>query len=344
MGAPRPGAVGRTWASLAGIAAAAVGLALAAGAAVEGLRPDLARLPGPEFRALAIPRVDADQRFGPAVADYAVHLSRSFGAGRIANLAGGFAGDGLEGQLAAAAKHQGRLRVLMNLDPAGCCGGAWAERERARLAAGRAAGAAGLHLGADLPAEAAPGAAGLEPILDACEALGLPVSAEVSGDEGREALARLSVRRPRLGLLASDLAGLAADPPAAAALLTRAPGLHLGLGARLAELARRPEAARAFLLAHADRVLHGTGTRYLDVPPYHELVLGDGPPARGEGEVLRFHLGNLRLLETRDRAIPSPVPTRAPGELRGLGLPRATLERIYHRNAERVLGFPPERP
>jgi predicted TIM-barrel fold metal-dependent hydrolase len=343
VGAPRTGTVARTWAALAAVAAAAVALAVATGAAVALVRPDLARLPEPEFRALAIPRVDADERFGPAVADYAARLSLSYGAGRIANLAGGFAGDGLESQLAAASKHQGRLRVFMNLDPAGCCGGGWAGREAARLAAGRAAGAAGLHLGADLPAAAAPGAAALEPVLDACEAMGLPLSADVSGDAGREALARLSERRPRLVLLVSDLAGLAADPAAAADLLARAPRLHLGLGARLAELARRPEAARAFLLAHADRVLYGTGTRYVDDPPYHELVLGDGPPARDAADLLRFHAGNLRLLESRDSAIPSPVPARAPGELRGLGLPRA-LERIYHRNAERILGFAPERP
>jgi predicted TIM-barrel fold metal-dependent hydrolase len=328
--------------ALAAVAAGAVALAVGAGAVVQLLRPDLARLRPVEFQALDIPRIDADQRFGPEVADYAGQLSRTFGAGRLANLTGGFAGGGLEEQLAAASRLEGRVRVFMNLDPAGCCGPEWTAREAARLAAGRAAGAAGLHLGADLPPGAAPGSPALEPVLEACEAMGLPLSAEASGEEGRRALGRIAEQRPGLAVVAADLAGLG-DPRAAAALLAAAPHLHLGLGGRLAELARQPEAARALLLAHADRVLYGTGARYLGGPPARELVLGAGPPARDEADLERFLLGNLRLLETRD-PVPSPVPSRAPGELRGLGLPRAALERIYHRNAERLLGFAPGGP
>ncbi len=316
--------VAAAWGRVLAVAAAALAVALLAATGLARLRPDLARLPESPFRALGLPRVDVEEQLTPGVVDYAVRLSRRFGVGALANLSGGHAGGGLEAQLAAAAPFPGRVAVFMNVDPDGCCGPAWARREVARLEAGRAAGAAGLAL---LPG--GPAAGDLPAALwDACERLGLPVAL---GD-GAVALAGA---RPRLEVLGLGFAGLAGDAAAAGAALDRLPNLRLSLGGALPLLASQGEAGRALLLRHPGRILFGTAIRYEDRPPWHELLLGDGPPVQDEAGLRRFYLGLYRILETRDTAIPGPVPGQPAVE--GMGLPRAVLERIYLRNGRALL-------
>lgn len=328
------GPIGRAWLRIGGVAVAALAAALLAAEAVERAHPELTRLPEVAFAALGIPRVDFDQRLTPAVVDYAVRLSRRFGIGALVNLAGGSPGDGLEAQLEAAARHGGRVKVFMNLDPSGCCGEDWAGREAARLERGHSAGAAGLAVLAD--GEADPGPLP-DALWQACERLGLPVALHRGAVE-------LAERHPRLTVVALGLGGLAADPAAAGASLARLPNLslELELGRTARELAGRGEAARALLLAHPGRILFGTGLRYQDRPPYHELFLGDGPPVEDQAELLRFFVGLYRFLETRDPGIPGLAAGEPP--LAGLGLPRPALERIYHRNGRRLLALTPEVP
>jgi predicted TIM-barrel fold metal-dependent hydrolase len=221
----------------------------------------------------------------------------------------------------------------MNLDPRGCCGADWSARETARLAMGRASGAAGLDVDAGaLPAPL--DGEGLEPLWDACQRFHLPVSVHLAGAAEREALARLAARRPALAFLLAHFGGPGADPAEMGRLLDRLPNVHLDLSARLAELASRPAEGRALLLAHADRLLFGTNVRVAGAPP-EVVIRGAG---RSAEEVRAFFQAHLRILETRDPAIPVP----GAGEVAGLGLPRAALERIYHGNAERLLGFRPE--
>jgi len=330
------GSIARAWLRIGGVAAAALAAALFLAEAVERTHPELTRLPEAAFHAFGVPRIDFDQRLTPAVVDYAVRLSRRFGIGALVNLGGGSSGDGLEAQLDAAARHGGRVKVFMNLDPSGCCGGDWVVRETARLDRGRSAGAAGLAI-----LSAGEAAAGPEPLPDAlwlaCERLGLPVALQ-------RGAAELAERHPRLAVVALGLGGLADDPEAASAALSRLPNLwlELELGRTAQELARRGEAARALVLAHPGRILFGTGIRYEDRPPYHELFLGEGPPVEDEAGLRRFFLGLYRFLETRDPEIPGLAAGQPP--LPGLGLPRPALERIYHRNGRRLLALSPEGP
>jgi predicted TIM-barrel fold metal-dependent hydrolase len=322
------------WIGIGAVAATALAGALLTSGAVERWRPELARLPESAFRALGIPRLDVDQQLTPAVTGQAVELSRRLGIAALANLSGGWWGGELEAQLAAAARHGGRVVVFMNLDPTGCCGPDWASREVARLEAGRAAGAAGLALlsgpGEPPAPEELPG-----PVWRACERLGLRVAL-------RSGALPLAEAHPDLAFIALGFGGLADDPAAAGAALSRLPNLHLDLGGAVPRLAGREEAARALLLAHSGRILFGTGVRYRDRPPHHELLLGEGPPVREEAELRRFFLGLYRFLETRDPAIPGLAAGEP--ELTGLGLPREVLERIYHRNGRRLLGLGAEEP
>jgi predicted TIM-barrel fold metal-dependent hydrolase len=173
----------------------------------------------------------------------------------------------------------------------------------------------------------------LAPVLDACEKARIPVSVHAGGPAERAALERVAHARPALRLLAAHLGGAGAGPAELSRLLDRLPNLQLDLSARLADLSAAPEEARALFLAHPDRLLFGTNTWVEGRSPDEVRVVGAGST---EAEVRAYFLGHLRFLETRDPAIPIP----GAGEVAGLGLPLPVLEQVYHRNAERLLGFP----
>jgi len=324
--------VRRTWLLVAAVSAAATALALLVPWAVERVRPGAVR-PPQLTTPLPLARIDAHLHVEATAVDQAVRLAAGFDTGAIVNVSGGWFGDGLESQLAAAARHPGRVRVLMNLDVRGCCGEAWGAREAARVAMGRASGAAGLDLSGEVLAAAALDGPGLAPILDACQKARIPVSVHLGGAAERAALARVASARPALQLLAAHLGGPGAGPGELSRLLDRLPNLHLDLSARLADLSAEPEEARALFLAHPDRLLFGTNVWVEGRSPDQVRVVGAGST---EAEVRAYFLGHLRFLETRDPDIPLP----GAGPVRGLGLPLPVLERVYRGNAQRLLGFP----
>lgn len=327
--------VQRTWLLLAAIAAAATALALGIATAVDGSHPGLL-VPAVPFQPLPMRRIDAHLRAEAGALDQAVQLTRAHGIEAFVNLAGGWFGNGLETQLAAAGKHGPRVRVFMGLDLQGCCDPGWGAREAGRLARGAGARAAGLHLGAPVSALTPLDGVALEPIWAACQKLSLPVSVWVGDGEQRAQVERVAALHPGLALVLAHLGGPGATLPELSRLMAARPNLHLDLSARLADLGADAEAGRAFLLAHRDRVLFGTNLE-VAASPDGALIRGAGGSAE---EVRAFFQGHLRFLETRDPDIALP----GAGHLAGLGLPRDLLERLYHRNAERLLGFEPEKP
>ncbi len=146
----------------------------------------------------------------------AVNVASSQGILGIVNLGGGQAGAGLERQVEAANRFPGRVLVFMSLDGAGCCSAGWADREVARLVTGRALGARGLHVPADL---AGPGgfpvaldSPALDPIWETTGGLGIPVALHRGETpEGTAQLTRLLERRPGIPFVALHLAGLGGD-------------------------------------------------------------------------------------------------------------------------------------
>ncbi|MBI5067892.1 MAG: amidohydrolase family protein [Deltaproteobacteria bacterium] len=319
------------WLRIGGVALLALAVAVGVGAAVSRLRPDLARPADGPFAPLPFDRIDVEERLESPVVDHALRLARSQGIDRLVSLTGGFFGNGLETQLAAAARHVGQVKVFMNLDPRGCCGEDWSAREAARVASGRAAGAAGLFLDAGGPV--ALDAPPLERVLEECLRLRLPVAVKVAGPADVAALSRAAGRRPGLALLAL---GLDLPPAEVQALLARHPALHVSVGVRLAAWARDPAGARAAVLAHPDRFLFGTSVA-LGLSGKDEVEVRN--VGRDAAQVRDFYSAQYRFFESRDPHIPVPEGTAAGG----LGLPRAALHRLYHRNAERLLGFAAER-
>jgi len=102
------------------------------------------------------------------------------------------------------------------------------------------------------------------------------------------------------------------------ALLDRCPNFYVDIAARLGELGRQPYTARKFLLKYADRVLFGS-----DMGPYPEVY-----------RVI------YRFLETDDEYFnynAAPIPMQGRWHIHGLYLPDDVLEKVYFRNAERIL-------
>lgn len=157
---------------------------------------------------------------------------------------------------------------------------------------------------------------------------------------------RLVERHPRVVFIGAHFGNAAEDPEMVSRLLDRLPNLHVDTAARVPELGRRAEAARAAILRHPDRVLYGTDLIWIERGEQKGLILGAGrpfalgsaPPGRSQEEI-RFLEGTFRFFETRDQAIESPTPIQGRWTVEGLGLPREVLEQVYHRNAERLLGF-----
>jgi predicted TIM-barrel fold metal-dependent hydrolase len=101
-------------------------------------------------------------------------------------------------------------------------------------------------------------------------------------------------------------------------LLDRCPNFYVDISARISELGRQPYTARRFFLRYADRILFGT-----DAGPnldYYRLV---------------YH-----FLETDDEYFNydlSPTPGQGRWHIYGLHLPDDVLEKVYHRNAARII-------
>ena len=94
----------------------------------------------------------------------------------------------------------------------------------------------------------------------------------------------------------------------------------IDFSARMDELARQPYSARDFLIKHQERVLFGTDMA-------------------GSEAIYRWY---FRILETRDEYFPHPdyngtFEARPRFYLYGLHLPDEVLEKIYWRNAVRLM-------
>lgn len=159
---------------------------------------------------------------------------------------------------------------------------------------------------------------------------------------------RMVERHPGTTFIGVHFGNDAEDPEEVSRLLGRLPNLYVDTAARVPELGRRAEAARAAILAHPDRVLFGTDLQWVEARDLKAVILGAGPalvlggiPLERSVEGRRFFEGTFRFFETRDHGFESPTPIQGRWSIDGVGLPREVLERVYHRNAEQLLGFAP---
>lgn len=132
------------------------------------------------------------------------------------------------------------------------------------------------------------------------------------------AMERVVERHPQTTFIGAHVAWYAENLGWVGALLDRCPNLYIDIGARIGELGRQPYTARRFFLRYADRILFGTDA----------------------GPDLDFYRIYYRFLETDDEYFnynPGEIPGQGRWMIYGLHLPEEVLEKMYFRNAERIL-------
>ncbi len=163
-----------------------------------------------------------------------------------------------------------------------------------------------------------------------------------SFDEILNQLDRRIGRHPKTTFISVHFGNCAEDPDRVARMLRKHPNLVIDTSARIPEMGRHDsEKMRGFFVEFQDRILFGSD---LGVgPPGSALFLGssgDRPPTAEEREL--FFGATRRYFETSDRAFAHPTPIQGRWKIDGVKLPRDVLEKVYWKNAARVLGI--ERP
>jgi predicted TIM-barrel fold metal-dependent hydrolase len=133
-----------------------------------------------------------------------------------------------------------------------------------------------------------------------------------------ESLANMVGRHPGTTFIGAHVGCFAENLGWVGDLLDRCPNFYVDISARIGELGRQPYTARHFFLQYADRILFGS-----DMGP--------------EPEAYRII---YRFLETEDEYFnynTGPIPQQGRWYVYGLHLPDDVLEKVYFRNAERIL-------
>jgi predicted TIM-barrel fold metal-dependent hydrolase len=109
------------------------------------------------------------------------------------------------------------------------------------------------------------------------------------------------------------------------------PNFYVDTSARIGEIGRHPaEEVRAFFLKHQDRVIFGT-----------DLVIGwdalDDRARQDMSEFNHFYDAHWRFFEMGARRIDHPFPIQGAWKVDAISLPDDVLEKLYVRNAQRLI-------
>jgi predicted TIM-barrel fold metal-dependent hydrolase len=159
----------------------------------------------------------------------------------------------------------------------------------------------------------------------------------------RELLRQFEVRvarHPGTTFMGAHFGNAAEEPERVARMLARYPNYVIDTAARVPEFGRHSAARmRRFFVEFQDRILFGSDLGVSRAG----LTLGSSgelPGTRAESRV--FFERHFAYFETTRRAMAHPTPIQGRWTVDGIGLPRAVLEKLYHRNAARVFAI--ERP
>ena len=127
-------------------------------------------------------------------------------------------------------------------------------------------------------------------------------------------------KHPNTTFINAHLGWFANNLDTLAQLLDAMPNMYTEIGAVIAELGRQPRAAKAFLIKYQDRVLFGKDS--YNPEEYHTY---------------------FRVLETADEYFPYYKRYHAFWRMYGLDLPDEVLEKLYYKNALKIIpGLDPD--
>jgi predicted TIM-barrel fold metal-dependent hydrolase len=160
-----------------------------------------------------------------------------------------------------------------------------------------------------------------------------------SFDEILEQLERRIARHPKTTFISVHFGNCAEEPQRVARMLRRYPNLFIDTAARIPEIGRHePQMMQKFFEEFQDRILFGSD---LGIGAKSEPLFlgsqGSTPPTAAE-ELLFFEATH-RYFETADRNFAHPTPIQGHWKISGIELPRPILEKIYFRNAARLLNI-----
>jgi predicted TIM-barrel fold metal-dependent hydrolase len=130
-------------------------------------------------------------------------------------------------------------------------------------------------------------------------------------------LHRVIAKHPKTTFVNTHFGNNAEDLASVADKLDKYPNMFVDIDARISELGRQPYTARKFFLKYQDRIMFGTDTT----------------PKRDAYRVY------YRFLETDDEYFDCSASHHRQGfwNIYGIFLPPEVLEKVYHKNAERIL-------
>jgi predicted TIM-barrel fold metal-dependent hydrolase len=128
---------------------------------------------------------------------------------------------------------------------------------------------------------------------------------------------RMFAKHPHTTFVALHVANWPENLDYVSHLLDALPNVMTEFGAREAELGRQPRRAREFFLKYQDRIMFGTDSEVTE-------------------EMYRNY---FRWLETNDEYFDYwGYPGQGRWRIYGMGLPDEVLQKVYHKNAERLFG------
>jgi predicted TIM-barrel fold metal-dependent hydrolase len=131
-------------------------------------------------------------------------------------------------------------------------------------------------------------------------------------------LANLVTRHPQTTFIGAHVGCYAENLGWVGGVLDRCSNFYVDISARLGELGRQPYTARRFFQQYSDRILFGSDM----------------------GPSIEDYRIAFRLLETDDEYFnysAAPIPMQGRWHVYGLYLPDDVLEKVYFRNAQRIL-------
>jgi predicted TIM-barrel fold metal-dependent hydrolase len=138
-----------------------------------------------------------------------------------------------------------------------------------------------------------------------------------SREELLEQRNRVIARHPETTFIGAHFGNNPEDLETVGKWLDKYPNFHIDIDARISELGRQPYSARRFFIKHQDRILFGT-----DTTP--------------KVEAYRLY---YRFLETDDEYFDTAESHHRQGfwMIYGIFLPKSVLEKLYFKNAEKLL-------
>jgi predicted TIM-barrel fold metal-dependent hydrolase len=152
-------------------------------------------------------------------------------------------------------------------------------------------------------------------------------------------LERRIARHPRTTFVAVHFGNAAEEPDRVARMLRKYPNMYIDTAARVPEFGRHAaDRMRAFFIEFQDRILYGTDLG-VGIDPLDVVTGSSGAEPPTWADIDRFFDSSYRYFETRQAEIPSPTPIQGTWNVHGIGLPAEVLDKIYGRNARRVMGI-----